>query len=205
MVIILLHGLGRSRYSMSTMGRALRKAGFEVRNFGYRSLRRSITQIASDLHDYLLREKLADQPLGFVTHSLGGLVVRQLLASYSDSHRILRVVMLGPPNQGAAFARLVAQVPGVARILGPAFRDIAAGRLPQHGPTPEIGVIAGGSGTRGYSPFISGDNDGIVTLDETELPGMKERVVVPGLHSFLMYRSEVQELTIRFLQTGSFQ
>ncbi len=187
------------------MGSALRRAQFGVRHFGYPSLRRSIAHIATDLHTFLQREKLLDVPIGFVTHSLGGLIVRQLLASYGSSLKVRRVVMLGPPNQGAEFARLVARLPGMARLLGPAFRDIASGRLPPSSPMPEIGVIAGGTGARGYSPFISGDNDGIVSLSETELPGMKERVVVPGLHSFLMYRGEVQELTIRFLQTGSFQ
>ena len=202
MNVILLHGLGRSRFSMATMALALRRAGLTPHNLGYPSLCRPIDFHAALVRAYIDRHQL--QPLSFVTHSLGGLVVRQLLARHGAGLTVERVVMLGPPNQGAEFARKVARIPGAARILGPSFRSIAKDDLPPALASAEVGIIAGGCGARGYTPFISGDNDGIVSVQETELPGMKERVVVRGLHSFLMYRREVHELTLRFLTTGSF-
>ena len=53
-------------------------------------------------------------------------------------------------------------------------------------PATEIAVIAGGNGSAGYNPFLSADNDGIVTVAGTRLPGMAaDCLILRSLHARL--------------------
>lgn len=203
--VVLLHGLGRSRFSMSVLGRFLGKNGFNVFNFGYPSRRASV-----DAHAQLLKSALQERfpkgsSLSFVTHSLGSIVVHRFATQYADEYRLQRAVMLGPPNQGAHMARVAGSFGILRRIIGPSLSEVQS-------PVPvpatdklEIGVIAGGrGGARGLSPIISGDNDAIVAVEETKLPGIRDHVVVHGLHSFLMYQPRVHAQVLHFLRYGCF-
>ena len=101
-------------------------------------------------------------------------------------------------------------VPGFDWLNGPAGRQLGKGEdsVPlQLGPAEfELGIIAG---DRTIDPLTSAvlDNpdDGRVSVDDTRLDGMTDFVVVEHSHAFIMRMQEPIELTIRFLNTGSFK
>lgn len=203
--VILLHGLGRTRYSMSVLARQLRREGYTVHNFGYPSIRLPIAELSKRLEAYILKHIPPQEELHFITHSLGSIVVRQFALTRTISHHIAAIVMLGPPNQGAALARFAARVPVVRTFLGPALHELGRLALSRPDPSIMIGVIAGGTGnSRGLSPFLQGDNDGIVRVQETELAGASHHLLKGGLHSFLMYYPSARAQAIHFLKHGRF-
>jgi len=203
--VILLHGLARTRYSMSLLGWGLARRGYAVLNFGYPSRHETIADHADRLRRFVL-ERGPTQPLNFVTHSLGSIVVRLFALRYHAEFLLDRVVMLGPPNNGAALALgLHRHAPIVGRFMGPAFTEIAHLNLPPATDHLEVGVIAGSLGERTrLLPFVSPPNDGIVSVSETHLPGCRDAIVVPGLHSWMMYQPGVLRLITAFLETGEF-
>ncbi|MCB0340344.1 MAG: hypothetical protein KDD53_12105 [Bdellovibrionales bacterium] len=204
--VILLHGLLRSKYSMAYLGSALSRAGFKVFNFGYRSRKYSIAHHAEVLCEFASHRVERSVPLHFVTHSLGSLVVRTFAHNYSSEFSLGRAVMLGPPNQGSQFARKVGFFSGIRSFMGPSFEEICNLQIPIGSDCLEIGIIAGGvSHEKGISPFIDGDDDGVVSVQETKLPGAKDTIILKSMHSVMMYSSTVIEQTIYFLQNGIFR
>jgi pimeloyl-ACP methyl ester carboxylesterase len=203
--VILLHGIIRTSKSMQRMMVGLREEGYTVVPFDYPSTRVQIQQSA----DYLQEVVTGLEGIGqihFVTHSMGGLVVRDWAGRHGDS-RVGRLVMLGTPNLGAQMAdRLEANL--LYRFLfGQSGQQL--GSDPQGFvtslPTPEFefAVIAGQAGNpEGYNPLVPGDDDGTVSVASTRLPGATDFVAVEGLHSFLMNHPEVIDSTRRFLKRG---
>jgi len=207
-LVVLLHGLGRSRHSLRRMERALAAEGYLTASLSYPSTRGTIGEHADDL-ERLLRDLPGGLEVSFVTHSLGGLVVRELLSrpgALEPHLRGGRVVMLAPPNAGSRTARIADAAPLVRALLGPALHEIArlharpAGRVPL-----EVGVVAAGRGRpRGWNPLLEGDDDGIVSVDETRLPGATDSTTLRGIHTTLMGDPEIIAATLRFLRSGSF-
>lgn len=144
----------------------------------------------------------------FVTHSLGGILLRQYL-SENDIPELGRVVMMAPPNQGSAAADKMRGMPGYDWLNGPPGRQLGKGEdsVPLRlGPaTFELGIIAG---RRTFDPITSlvldNPDDGRVSVEDTKLEGMQDFVVVPHSHTFMMRMRKTIDLTIRFLKTGSF-
>jgi pimeloyl-ACP methyl ester carboxylesterase len=209
--VILLHGLARTSASMQPMYEALLEAGFEAVNIDYPSREYPIEKLAPMAVDAGLagcRAKPDITKIDFVTHSLGGILVRQYLADNAIAE-LGRVVMLGPPNQGSDAADDLGDVPGFDWINGPAGRQLGKGEgsVPLAlGPADfELGIIAG---TRSIDPVgsavLDNPDDGKVTVDDTRLEGMDDFIVVKHSHAFMMRTPEVIELTIRFLESGHF-
>jgi hypothetical protein len=70
----------------------------------------------------------------------------------------------------------------------------------------EFGVLAGGKGDgKGYNPLLPGDDDGVITVDSTRLPGARDFRLVPVLHSFFMNDKRVHEYANRFFEHGHFE
>lgn len=206
-VVVLLHGLSRTRLSMRYLGRYLSQRGFAVLNLGYPSRAATIDDHVAKIEQDIRRAGLHGHELSFVTHSLGGIVLRGLVESHHADYRFGRAVMLGPPNQGSAFARaLQARLPWLHRVLGPSYLEVASIQRSPGTDRLTVGIIAGTrTPERGYSPFVSGPNDGIVAVQETALPGATDTLVVRGLHSFLMYQPSILEQVAHFLAHGRFQ
>ncbi|WP_158922475.1 alpha/beta fold hydrolase [Acidisphaera sp. S103] len=204
--VILLHGLGRGRIVMRRMEHALRKAGWTVANVGYPSLRRPLAYhvdavrcIARALHQDGAHE------IALVGHSLGGLVARMTAVhAGEDGWTLGRIVLVGSPAQGSAIAEALKDFPPFRAIAGECGRAVT----PLHAiqvpvPATEIAIIAGGNGKNGYNPFLTGDNDGIVTVDETRLPGTESAfLLLPSTHTRLPMRHDTVAATLSFLETG---
>ena len=196
---------------MATMYDALSEAGFVAVNVDYPSRDFPIEELAPLAVEKGLAvcREIADvQRIHFVTHSLGGILVRQYLVA-GDIPELGRVVMLGPPNQGSIAADTMEDIPGFDWLNGPAGRQLGKGpdSVPlKLGPADfELGVIAG---DRSIDPITSAvlDNpdDGRVSVEDTKLEGMDDFIVVSHSHAFMMRMRLPIELTIEFLRTGSF-
>ncbi len=211
-VVFLVHGLWRTRFSLLRLEICLRQAGFTVVNRSYQATKKPLPEHAADLHGLVEKALAGRKPreVHFVTHSMGGMVVRYYLTHFPLAHPG-RFVMLAPPNQGSRKLEMFKGVPLVRLLLGPyapSELGIGEGTLSREAGIPdrEFGIIAGGTGTdRGYSFFLSGDNDGTVSVEETRLEGAKDFLLVPRLHTFIMNGREVIDATIAFLETGRFR
>jgi len=210
--VVLLHGLARTSMSMNKMQRALVKEGYETANIGYPSRGYTVEELAQMAVSEGLQQCRSNgeiERIHFVTHSLGGILLRQYLST-ADIAELGRVVMLGPPNQGSAAVDKLAGVPGFDWLNGPAGRQLGKGEdsVPlKLGPADfELGVIAA---NRTIDPITSSmlenPDDGRVSVDDTKLEGMADFVVVKHSHAFMMRMRGPIELTIRFLKTGSFE
>ena len=206
MNIVLLHGLIRTKHSMSYLGGHLRDRGHSVVSFGYKSRNHSIEEHAESLQEFLVQNFEPDQKINFVTHSLGSIVTRQFALEFGDQFSLGRVAMLGPPNQGSSYARWWRELPLVEGFLGPSFEQLCDLKMDPATNRLEIGVIAGGTeGEKGLSPFVTGNNDGVVKVNEAELEGAKDLIIIKGWHSLLMYQPEVIRQAIHFLENGEFK
>lgn len=210
--VILLHGLLRSADSMQPMADALGEAGYETVNVAYPSRHATVEELAAPaVEEGLTGCRAIDgvTTINFVTHSLGGILLRYYLEE-GEIPELGRVVMLGPPNQGSLAADRMAVLPGYDWVQGPVGRQLGKGEdsLPlQLGPADfEVGIIAG---DRTIDPITSAvlpdPDDGKVSVLDTRLEGMTDFIVVNHSHAYLMRREEPVSLTIRFLDTGRFR
>lgn len=209
--VVLLHGLARTAMSMNPMQRALIDEGFETANIDYASRDDTVEVLAEIVIPEGLeacRSKGSVGHIHFVTHSLGGILLRQYLSMHPIPD-LGRVVMLGPPNQGSVAVDELRNVPGFDWLNGPAGLQLGKGQdsVPlKLGPaTFELGVIAG---NRTIDPITSSvlenPDDGRVSVEDTKLDGMADFIVVEHSHAFMMRMRRPIDLTIRFLNSGSF-
>jgi len=193
------------------MQRELEAEGYITANIDYPSREHEVEELAGIAIEKGLAACRANEATGrihFVTHSLGGILVRQYLSA-NEIPELGRVVMMGPPNQGSAAVDELEDVPGFDWLNGPAGRQLGKGEdsVPLAlGPAQfELGVIAG---NRTIDPITSSvlenPDDGRVSVEDTKLDGMADFVVVDHSHAFMMRMQRPIELTIEFLQTGRF-
>ena len=197
---------------MRPLQRALEASDYVVLNCGYRSRSADIATLARDVAHRVLQWESAAE-LDFVTHSLGGILVRAALAyGFLPRERIRRVVMLGPPNAGSEVVDAFQTITIVARLYaaltGPAGTQLGTSGLPTQLPPVdfELGVIAG---NRSFNPIFSAilgaENDGKVRVDRTRVEGVRQVLVVPHWHPLLVSAPSVVRQVVHFLETGAFQ
>jgi pimeloyl-ACP methyl ester carboxylesterase len=205
--VFLLHGLGRTARSMRKLERELEQRGYEVHNLDLPARRESIESLADRVAEAVRQSAVPGGRISFVTHSLGGLVIRTYL-SRQPAVNLGRVVMLAPPNRGSELADLLNAMPILRGIAGPTRRALGThSSLPRLGRADfELGVIAG---TRSFNPLswflIPGPDDGVVSVASTKLPDMADFITVRRSHSFIMNAPEVIAQTSWFLETGAFR
>ena len=208
--VVLLHGLWRTELSMKRLEWGLTEAGFGVANVTYPSLSYPIEELATMAVEEGVAEcrALGLDHIHFVTHSLGGILVRKYLAD-QNIKGLGRVVMLGPPNQGSQVADYIDSL-GILRPFTPvAVAQLGTGAesLPrQLGPVNfELGVIAGTDSDLSVMPGAPQEtSDGTVTVAETIVPGMLDLLEMPVSHTFMMWNQPVLHQVIHFLNYGVF-
>lgn len=205
-VVFLLHGIGKGPYDMALVERALRRRGYEVVNWQYPSRKKSLENIADLLHERM--QKYDGRRVSFVTHSMGGIVVRTYLNKYKPANPG-RLVMIAPPNQGAFLADLFGNWLAYRLILGPAGQQLRQGEqgacASAGSPCCEFGIIAGGTGrARGMNPLVPGDNDGTISVECTKLDGAKDFLVLPYAHVHIQFMPRTVRNVISFLESGKF-
>jgi alpha-beta hydrolase superfamily lysophospholipase len=209
--VVLLHGLARTSMSMNKMERELAADGFATANVDYPSREYTVEELAElAVPEGINRCRALEgvDTIHFVTHSLGGILVREFLSNH-ELPELGRVVMLGPPNQGSAAVDELRDVPGFDWLNGPAGQQLGKGEnsVPlKLGPANfELGVIAG---NRTIDPITSAvlenPDDGRVSVDDTRLEGMADFVVVEHSHAFMMRMRQTIDLTKAFLRNGRF-
>ena len=208
--VVLLHGLARSAGSMGKLEQALASDGYQVANTGYPSRKENIQTLAPiAIESGLAACEQNYSKVHFVTHSLGGILVRSYLQDH-ELERLGRVVMIGPPNQGSQVVDNLKNVPGFKLINGPAGVELGTDKdsVPVNlGPvTFELGVVAG---TKTFNPLLSqllpNPDDGKVSVASTKVEGMQDFITAPHTHTFLMDAEVVIQQTKHFLRTGRFQ
>lgn len=208
-LVLLLHGLGRSPRLFRRMERALQAAGYDAVAISYPSLTKDIAGHAAQLNLLLDRVEGAAR-VSFVTHSLGGIVLREALArkaGWRDRLALGRIVMLAPPNQGSELALALDDFRLFRLLGGPSAGQLVKGRRYADLPAGiEVGVIAGGTpGGAGFNPLLSANNDGVVTVAETGLSGARDFLIVAAPHTVIASDPEAIAATLRFLETGRFR
>jgi triacylglycerol lipase len=208
--VILLHGLCRSGRSMIPMGQALTLAGYKVVNMEYPSRSASVAWLADDAIGRAVADcqKNGAVSIHFVTHSLGGILVRSYLSRHAIPN-LGRVVMLGPPNHGSEVVDKLGSWWLFRKLNGPAGSELGTGpdSTPNRlGPaTFPVGIIAGDRSINWInSLMIPGPNDGKVSVEHTKLAGMTDHLVIHSAHPFLMRNRSAIKQTIFFLHNGSF-
>lgn len=208
--VILLHGLARSERSMRKMQAALEKEGFGTCNIDYPSTEFPVEVL---LFEHVLPAIRACLParevkLSFVTHSLGGILVR-LLMERAPPPNVDSVVMLSPPNHGSEVVDRLGGLWLFQAINGPAGLELGTGAdsLPVRLGRARfrVGVITGSRSINLIlSAIIPGADDGKVSIVNARLDGMQDFLVVPTSHPFIMQNNQVIGQTLTFLQTGRF-
>ncbi|MEJ2385291.1 MAG: alpha/beta fold hydrolase [Xanthomonadales bacterium] len=208
--VALLHGLWRTEDSMAKMQEGLVEAGFAVRNIAYDSTGKAIAELAADTVPRAVAACGGAPQIHFVTHSMGGILIRQYLSTH-EIERLGRVVMLGPPNQGSEVVDFYDEFPAFEWFAGPAGLELGTGAasVPRAlGPVQfDVGVIAG---TQSINLILSGvvlpdADDGKVTVDATRVEGMNDHLEMPVTHVFMMRDPEVIDQVVYYLEHGRFR
>ncbi|MCW8397996.1 lipase [Legionella sp. PATHC038] len=198
-IIVLIHGLMRTSLSMWPLKNYLKRQGYEVYSYSYPSPKYSIQEHGIILNQFIknLLEKNPGVKVSFITHSLGGIITRQALSTWSQEQlkQIGCLIMLAPPNQGSKMAKLSSKIfPMFTSPIKPlaelsSEQTSYVHRVPV--PNIKIGIIAGRF-------------DAKVPPESARLQGQNDPIIVNSNHTFIMNNAKTRQLIMSFLKTGSF-
>ncbi len=207
--VVLMHGLARTSGAMKPLLAPLESAGYRVVNVDYPSRKKTVEALAP----LAVKEMGIDQcgesdQVHFVTHSLGGILVRYYFEHNAFS-RLGRVVMIAPPNQGSEVVDNLKNIPGYLTFNGPAGMQLGTDEnsIPSQLGAVDfaLGVIAGKDTVNPIlSQYLPNPDDGKVSVESTKVDGMDDFIVMPHTHTFIMRASGVIEQVVYFLQNGRF-
>lgn len=206
--VILLHGLARTDSSLTTLQSALEQQGYVVVNQRYPSTKMTIEALSASTINQALTYCPSKSKVSFVTHSMGGIVVRYYLSQH-ELPRLRSVVMLAPPNTGSEVVDQLREWDSFRWINGPAGLQLGTDSkslVVRLGPVDySVGIIAGNQSVNPIlSSMIPGVDDGKVAVERTKLEGMRDHIVMPVTHPFIMNSEKVIEQVLHFLSMGEF-
>jgi len=207
--VILLHGMGRSAFSMNSMESYIQRHGYQTINHNYPSTSQKIEQISKNIIPKFVGEcKKQVKKIHFVTHSLGGIIIRH----YLQTNRLpdgSRIVMLSPPNKGSEIADRFQDTTWYRWLTGPPGQQLTtdSNSLPNKldAIENEVGIITGRTTLEPwFSRLIPGEDDGKVSVNSAKLHEMKDFLVVDHSHTFIMNSENVKSHVLHFLRYGKF-
>lgn len=208
-VVIMLHGLWRSIRAMQPMARYLTERGYTTVNVPYASFRHDLDKLVSLVAEEIRPWIEQGKTVHFVTHSLGGVVLKRLL-ELVHIEKIGRVVMLAPPHRGSEIVDWILSSPlrTVKGVLGPAGEFLSSARMSEHSenfpPDVEAAVIMGDkSGIPFFRRLLDASNDGLVSVEKGRLLGIKEFEIVNADHTFISSDLSVMQLVANFIKLGT--
>ena len=202
-MVVLVHGLRMPGWVMGLLALRLRRCGFDTMVFSYPSVRTSLAENALQLSRFVAR--IAAPRIHFVGHSLGGLLVLQMLARYPEP-RTGRVVLAGSPYLGSVVGSRLARSAMGRRLIGRTLAQWLGQPAPVSTDRYAVGVIAG-CRRWGMGALIGGvprPNDGVVTVAETRLPNARDHIVVKVSHTGMLLSAPIARHICTFLQHGHF-
>lgn len=217
-LIVLIHGLHQRHWIMKPLAYNFEKLGYNTLCFDYYSLTESIEQHSSKLNDWLTNKLKPNQQFNMVSHSLGGLVLRDFVTRYPHWHengQIANCVTLGTPHMGSTTADYVKKI--IPFAVGRAYEGALDGQTASLPDDICLGVIAGskpnGLGQpvleyHNYTQEVEEDNkqhDGTVYVHETKLPNAKDHIVMPVTHTGMLMNKDVLKQADYFLKHGKFE
>ena len=202
--VVLVHGLWLHGVVMRYLERRLVRCGYAVRRYSYPSVRMSLRENGERLAQYC--RTLPEGTLNFVAHSMGGLVTLKAAEALPPG-RVGRIVLCGTPFDGSYSARRVQRFPGGCTILGRCIDEWLTGLRPAVAESCDLGVIAG-TGRLGLgrlvAPGLPKPNDGVISVDETRVPGMRDHIVLPVSHTLMLVSPRVAHQVCAYLDGGKF-
>ncbi len=206
--VILLHGLARTKNAFKKLAKRLTNQGYRVINLSYPSTKEPIESLAQDIITQSLQQCPGADKVHFVTHSMGGILLRHYLAN-NKIEKLGHVVMLGPPNHGSQVVDKLKSIPLFALINGPAGMQLGTdsnaivNRLPDAHFS--LGIIAGNRSINLLlSTLLPTPNDGKVSVISTKLSGMTDHLILPVTHPFMMNNKQVTQQVLHFLKFACF-
>jgi pimeloyl-ACP methyl ester carboxylesterase len=210
-VVVYVHGLWQRGAESHWLRRRLSQdLGAEARAFSYPSVAADATTNARALATFLIA--IRADTLHLVGHSLGGLVILKLFEQGADAQALLppgRIVLLGSPLRGSRTAQKLARLPFGRKIMGRAVEEELLGPCGERrrwNRARELGVIAGdlGVGLGRLVGTLGGPSDGTILVEETELEGTADRLVLRVSHTGMLFSAAVAHAAGAFLRTGRF-
>ena len=198
---VLVHGLWVPGFVMAPLAARLAREGLRCHRFVYAGRAGSCAAHAERLYRFARTLGRAN----FVGHSLGGLVILEALNAHPELP-VGRVVLLGTPARGCAAGRRFARHRVGRWMLGASESLWRAGSDARWNRAEPLGVVAGtlpiGLG-RAFGS-LPGPNDGVVCVEETQVPGMTGQIAMPVGHSQMLVSARVAAQTAAFLEHGRF-
>jgi hypothetical protein len=199
MRVFLIHGMGRTRASLTPLARRLTQAGHTPSVYGYAVTRAPLTAIAADFADHVAGVTAPERgaPYAVIGHSLGNVITR--LASPTLPPTFARFGMLAPPNRSPALARAMRRNPLFGVLTGDAGKQLGDHGFYSALPVPGVPtlVIAGQTNVP-FLPYRGAASDGVVGVHETQLDGARHEVVSCA-HTFIMNHPRAVQLLLEFL------
>ncbi|MCL2104418.1 MAG: alpha/beta fold hydrolase [Kiritimatiellaeota bacterium] len=208
-MVVVVHGLNRTSRAMEKMAKALAQEGYTVLNCNYPSHKESVATLADGLHKQIAPRIAKAERVHFVTHSMGGIVLRKM-AQEHPLENMGRVVMLAPPNQGSEMVDALGSWRAYQWVNGPAGNELGTSSnstpFQLGAPAFPIGIIAGDRTVNPlFSWIIPGPDDGKVAVERTKVEGMDDFLCLHVTHTWMMRNPHVIRQTAHFLKTGHFE